>query len=35
MYKLKHLLSAQDLSREDIYDFIDLAREFKALRARR
>ena len=31
MYKLKHLLSAQDLSREDIYDFIDLAREFKAL----
>ena len=31
MYKLKHLLSAQDLSREDIYDFIDLAREFKTL----
>ena len=31
MYKSKHLLSTQDLSRDDIYDFIALAKEFKAL----
>ncbi|MDA3048446.1 aspartate carbamoyltransferase catalytic subunit [Campylobacter sp. JMF_08 NE1] len=31
MYKLKHLLSTQDLSADDIYDFIALAKEFKAL----
>ncbi|MBR4140663.1 MAG: aspartate carbamoyltransferase, partial [Campylobacter sp.] len=30
-YKLKHLLSMQDLSKEDIFSFIELAKEFKAL----